>query len=470
MPAVDLERFYRVTPIWMQNALASLQGWRLLRQRHGPGYERIEREVESRLTLEGQALIDFQLGRLRAHLVSAAASPFWRERFADCGVRPGAKDAFSELARLPVLTKHEVQQDAARIANPRWPRSRLRSAHTSGTTGAGLVLYETRDAERERWATWWRYRRAFGIHPRMRSGHFGGRSVVPIEQQRPPFWRKNHFGRQLLLSAYHLGDETVESYWRALASWAPEWLHGYPSFIALFAELCEARGLPALPSVQRITVAAENLLDSQRRVIERVFAVPLHQHYGLAESVANVSERPDGSFRVDEDFAFVEFLPVSGDDGHRVVGTNWSNPAFPLLRYDTGDIAAIDTAEAARRGVWRDVRALDGRLEDYVILPSGARVGRLDHIFKDLVNVREAQIYQPSLDRVVFRIARGASYDDRRDEGRLLREVRTRLGDRITIDVEYVDRISRTSRGKLRFVISDLPRATLAGASPSIPR
>ena len=31
---------------------------------------------------------------------------------------------------------------------------------------------------------------------------------------------------------------------------------------------------------------------------------------------------------------------------------------------------------------------------DYVVLSNGAVVGQLDHIFKNLVNIREAQIYQ----------------------------------------------------------------------------
>ena len=462
----DAEALYRAAPVWAQNAIANVEGWRLSRRRYGGSYPAILRDVEQRASLTGDALTAFQQHRLASHLAAAAATPFWRRRFTQHGVDPRGSNPFAELAKLPVLTKLEVQRNVTDIVNPSLPRGRLQSAHTSGTTGGGLVLYETREAEQERWAVWWRYRRAFGLTLDTRSGHFGGRSVVPVEQHRPPYWRENRFGGQLLLSAYHLSERTVEGYWRALDDWKAEWLHGYPSFVAQFAQLCVAAKLPPLPSVRCVTTAAENLLAGQRRLIEGYFRAPLHQHYGLAESVANVSERPDGSYRVDEDFALTEFVPMpEAGEERRVVGTNWSNPAFPLLRYDTGDVATIDAAEATRGGVWRRVQAIDGRQEDFVILPSGARVGRLDHIFKDLVNIREAQIHQPAEGRLVFRIVRGDGYEDARDEARLLHEARLRLGHDIGITLDYVTEIPRTRRGKLRFVVSDIRGSSITFAN-----
>jgi len=43
----------------------------------------------------------------------------------------------------------------------------------------------------------------------------------------------------------------------------------------------------------------------------------------------------------------------------------------------------------------------------------------------------------------------------------LLHEARTRLGDQIEIDIDYVEAVGRTSRGKLRFVISKIPSAQI---------
>lgn len=101
------------------------------------------------------------------------------------------------------------------------------------------------------------------------------------------------------------------------------------------------------------------------------------------------------------------------------------------------------------------VLSIDGRQEDYVVLPSGAVIGRLDHIFKDMVAVREAQVYQPNRGRIVFRVVRGPNYTDA-DERYMISSARQRLGDEVELKIDYLNSIERTSSGKLRFVVSDV--------------
>jgi phenylacetate-CoA ligase len=217
------------------------------------------------------------------------------------------------------------------------------------------------------------------------------------------------------------------------------------------------KNLSAPESVRIVTTGAENLLDSQRETIRNAFECEVREHYGLSESVANISECEHGRLHVDEDFSHVEFIPVDCEaNQHRIVGTNWSNPAFPLFRYDTGDIATLSDEEECPCGrLGRIVERIDGRQEDYVVIPSGARIGRLDHIFKDLVSVRSAQIYQPGPERVVLRIVKGKGYT-KGSEREVLREARERLGSKIDIEVEYPDEIPTTDSGKLKFVVSDI--------------
>jgi phenylacetate-CoA ligase len=163
---------------------------------------------------------------------------------------------------------------------------------------------------------------------------------------------------------------------------------------------------------------------------------------------------------VDEDFAFVEFVPVERGTGCRVLGTNVSNRAFPLIRYDVGDVAQVSgqTCDCGRPG--RIIDAIDGRREDYVVLPNGALVGRLDHIFKNQVRVREAQIYQPDLTRVVLRLVAAKDFTTR-DERALVTTARTWLGDSLRIEIEHLEALPRTQAGKLRFVVSDVAAARM---------
>jgi phenylacetate-CoA ligase len=101
------------------------------------------------------------------------------------------------------------------------------------------------------------------------------------------------------------------------------------------------------------------------------------------------------------------------------------------------------------------VRAIDGRAEDYIITRAGVRLGRLDHVFKDLVHVREAQLYQETPGAMIVRVVKGPAYADA-DERRLKAELVKRVGDDVEFTIEYRHQLERTPRGKLRFVVSRL--------------
>jgi phenylacetate-CoA ligase len=449
---MDLEAVYLSLPLPLQTVALNLEGWRLERRRYAPPYPEMESEVVSRVGLAGNALQEYQARRLGRHFRAALNSPYWKRRFDEFGLLPDAEDPFAELMKLPVLTKAEVKAAAEAMLNLELDFRTLSSRHTSGTTGSGLKFWETRDCERETWATWWRYRYWHGLTRKTWCGYFGGRSLVSLKQKSPPYWRKNSAGRQIMFSAYHLGQITAQEYFSALADHQVEWLHGYPSIISLLAKYKVALGVDYRPRI--ISFGAESLTAPQRAAIIEAFPdALLIQHYGQAEAVANISQCRCEALHVDEDFSWVEFLPLPDQPGlFRLIGTNWTNAAFPLFRYDTGDIVSLNKPACSCGSSWRVVGDIDGRIEDFVELPNGAKVGRLDHIFKDMVNIAEAQIRQDKSGNLILAVVRGDDYSDG-DEKALLDESRKRLGNEINIGIEYYQTIPRTGSGKLRLVV-----------------
>jgi phenylacetate-CoA ligase len=268
---------------------------------------------------------------------------------------------------------------------------------------------------------------------------------VPVSQAAPPFWRANGPGRELYLSAAHLAPQHVRAFVGELNRRKTPWLHGYPSYIAILAALMLDAGVGLDYPLRWVTTGSENLTAHQKRLIEQAFGVRPINRYGLNEAVANISEQTDGALYVDEDFAAVEFV-----DG-RIVGTNFCNPAFPLIRYETGDNAAADgTLDGRGR---RRIRTLDGRAEDYVIRRDGTRLTRLDLMFRDSVQVREAQIHQARAGAVTLKLVRRPGYTAK-DERDLLAIARAYLGDDMEIAVDYVERIERAPSGKPRLVVA----------------
>jgi phenylacetate-CoA ligase len=385
---------------------------------------------------------------------TAATTPFWRAKFKKYHVNIFNTEGLTdEIRKLPILTKSEVKAHHHQIVN-NLVNMPVTNSHTSGTTGSGMVFPETLEMQNKQWAVWWRYRSWYGLDTSTWMGWFGGRTIINIDRKNPPYWRVIPPLKQIMFSAHHLNEHTVKSYLDQIVERKLTWLHGYPSQLGLFANLIKSTNIPVKTEIKTITVGAENLLARQRSVIEEVFGVQVHQHYGLAEGVANISEHPDGSLLPDQDFAFTELIPFGspGSNTCKIIGTNYNNLAFPLIRYNTDDLAEVNKNSDGTLSI----RAIDGREEDYISLPNGVKLGRLDHIFKDMTHIEESQIYQPDIKNIIIKVVKADHYNLEEDEPELIHEVRKRMGKEIGITVQYVKNIKRDKSGKFRFVKSEV--------------
>src|SRR5712692_6242824 len=162
-----------------------------------------------------------------------------------------------------------------------------------------------------------------------------------------------------------MSPDNLDAYVCELRRRQPPWLHGYPSLLALVVGYMLERKIDLGYRVRWITIGAENLLPQQTELMQQALGVRPLQHYGMAEAVANISECEHGQLHVDEDFAAVEFLTGADGTGHKIVGTNFSNWATPLLRYEMGDMATMSDRGCSCGRPGRVVAGIDGRLEDY---------------------------------------------------------------------------------------------------------
>lgn len=447
---------YPRLPIPLQNLFCSLAGWKLRRMRFAGEYPRLLGEAKARTFLPAAELLRYRDERLRRFVDHAVATtPYYRDLFARLRLNPSDIRSLADLEQLPILSKAEIQSRPLDFQSQA-PGDRTYPSHTSGSTGAGLTFRITRASLREQWAIWWRYWSWHGLTPGVWSALFTGRSIVPLEQQHAPFWRINRPGRQILFSGYHMSETTLPAYIDELERRHPPWIVGYPSLLAAVAEHLVSHGRKLNYQVRWVSTASENLQPHQQMLIRAAFGVSPFQHYGNSEAVASFAECPAGRLHVDEDFSAVEFVPSADyGGGCRVVGTNFSNPATPLLRYEVQDMATPSDELCSCGRASRVVATVDGRQEDYVVLANGARLGRLDHAFKDLDRIREAQIHQARPGAITVRVVRSPEYTEV-DERRLRAELAQRLGDSTEIAVEYHEKLPRTAAGKLRFVVSDL--------------
>ena len=449
--------YYKSSPNF-QNLYCSLYGIHINLNRYNWVFKKYLKESFESYFLTANEIKQKQNRQLRLVLEVASKTKFWQERFQKYNVDIFEKDLINEIKKLPILSKEEVKANIDKILVPkiylkRHTKFNIRQCSTSGTTGSGMVFFETNESQAMRWSIWWRYRYLIGINKNTWCGLFGGRSLIPPDEKSPPFWRTNYPCKQVLFSTFHISEENFIYYLDEITKRKLKWLHGYPSALSLLASYALDFQIEISNDLEIITTGAENLFSHQKCLIEKVFKVPVMDHYGQAEGVANFSQISSETYLVDEDYSIVEFIHTNHKDKFRVVGTSLYNLAFPLIRYETQDFVEIKEIEQELNSCWRKVYKIDGRSEDYLLLNDGSKVGRLDQIFKDLIDIVEAQFVQNEKGKVDLYIV--PSFDFNHNSQKKLEQlIYEKVGDRLSLKIIKVKKIKRSDSGKLRFVKS----------------
>ncbi len=431
-----LESVYNHAPIWMQNVMCSLKGWQICRRRYGSGFYKEFERLRNRTVDPSDELDKF--------LQLARCIPAYAKVFEHGGG--------NSLSDFPIINKVYVREHFEDFLNKNYTGKTI-VVHTSGTTGTSLEVPQSLDFEHKQWATWWRYREELGIKFGTWYGWFGcGEMIVPIKQSRPPFWRVELAGKRVMFGTYHLNIDNVDLYAREIERRQLPWLHGNASRLCYLSRLITEKGLRPIECVRFVTTASENLWPGDVRDIQRAFPnAMVRNHYGQTEGVANFSQTKSGEWRIDDDFAHVELIPVDPNDKSRcrIVGTNFSNPVLPLIRYDVGDIAIVEWNNGVPK-----VLGIEGRENERITLCNGMLVNSMFNydIFGDSPNVREAQVRVVGGQKIELLVVKGLRYSQK-DEDDILALARKYLKDEISISIMYTDKIERAKNGKFKAIV-----------------
>jgi phenylacetate-CoA ligase len=453
------DAIYQKLPVFGQNLLCSVAGYKRYRNRFSPRFYAALAELEKSTAGPLERLHEIQRSRLDRLVARAREhSPFYRDLPPPSDHRDAAQAIRRTLDSLPILEKSDYRDQPQAFLADDIPASRLQHGKTSGTTGTALPLWYTLDTLAEEYATVWRLRRANGVAgPEVPNLTFNGPIIVPFGRKRPPFWRYNTYGRQTLFSLYHMSPENLRSYVDAIHEIPAAYVQGYPSSIHLVARaMLEAnRPLPA-GRIAGIFTSSESLLAFQRVTIEAAFSAPVRDRYGVSEFAVSMTGCELNRHHVDMEFGIVE-VETTEETDESVTGpllvTGLAHDATPLIRYRVGDVGTLSKrpCPCGRPGdVFLDI---DGRVEDYVQTPDGRLIGRLDHIFKEQLDIAEAQIIQETKDAIEILVVPRSSFDDI-SERQLMKEIRSRVGEEINVAVRHVESIPREPNGKFRAVKS----------------
>ena len=257
----------------------------------------------------------------------------------------------------------------------------------------------------------------------------------------------------LMMSSYHLSNDTIGAYVAALEGVDPVVIHAYPSSIATLAAWLNARGRRYEGrALQGVMTSSETMEPEVRAAVEQAFGVRVFDWYGQSERVAAIGTCEHGSYHVLTDYGGVALLDTDQPEACELVGTGLNNLAMPLVRYRTGD-TVIPGGEACACGrVFPTVKTILGRQEKVITLPDGRMIGRLDRIFQGHDrHLVEGQVVYRGHGRFLLRVVTTEGWSEA-DARAMVDKFLLRVPG-VEVSVARVEAIPRGPRGKFEFVV-----------------
>jgi phenylacetate-CoA ligase len=299
--------------------------------------------------------------------------PFYRQAFAEKGLKPAAIRGIEDIAKLPFTKKQDLRDNypSGLFAVPR--EQLLRIHASSGTTGKPTIVAYTRndiDVFAEVNA---RSLAAAGARPGMTFHNAYGYGLFTGGLGL-------HYGAEKLgLAVVPVSGGMTERQLLLIQDLKPEVIACTPSYAQTLAEAFRARGIsPEDIRLKYGILGAEPWTQAIRQDVEAGLGIKATNIYGLSEiigpGVANEAVEEQAGSYIWEDHFYPEIVhpdtgePLpEGQDGVLVL-TTLTKEAMPLLRYWTGDITSLSREPGKTGRTHARMDMIRGRSDDMLII------------------------------------------------------------------------------------------------------
>jgi phenylacetate-CoA ligase len=408
-----------------------------------------------------ERLEHLQQHRLRSMIQHAYDTvPFYHQVMDERHLRPRDFKNVTDLSALPLLDDSIVWSDLKQFMSSQYVNRPMLKVHTSGTySKIQKPIYWDRLNALRRLAYNERDR---AVLNKLLGQGWGQSQLfllpdVSVSRIVRKFWDRQILAhrtvaRRSFFSPERPFDEVVSQMNRV----KPQVVFSYGSYAEEFFRLLANRPQQiALPKVWMY--GGDMLSETGKELMEKNFGCIVYTTYQTVETgkIGFQCERREG-FHLNVDLCPIRLIDESGQtvgSGHRgeVVVSNLYNRAMVLLNYRLGDFGVLAKKPCPCGRNLPLLEKLGGRVLETIRLPDGRQLitDVLEINFKDEVKSSfQAQIIQVEPHRLLWKIVPSLSTDRDVLSRRLLEKSKSIFGD-IQVEVEFVEKIPRTSAGKL---------------------
>ncbi len=358
------------------------------------------------------------------------------------------------LADLPVVDKNVFRSRYQDFLSETYRDARgNRTMFTSGSTGTPLSMLQDQNKIR--------HNTAAGIFLGALGGYYIGMKQAFIR-----VWVNNVqkstlrlvAENQIMMDSSSLDEASMAQMLSVIRKKKVQSLVGYSSALCELSRYIREQQVDLSDSrVVSIIPISESMPPKMRQQLKQQFHCPVQAWYSNEENGIMAIQLPDSErYYVDSESYYYEILKLDSDrpaapgELGRIVITDLYNYAFPILRYDNGDLAIARREEKNGR-YHLFLTQLYGRRSDMLYDCRGKAVTPyvITNNLWDVAGVRQFRFIQegPAGYTLQLNADRGEI-----DVGQILDRIRPYLGDEAEIGVEFVDEIPVLNSGKRKYI------------------
>ncbi|MCF8448175.1 MAG: CoF synthetase [Bacteroidia bacterium] len=363
----------------------------------------------------------------------------------------------SNLQAFPIVNKSIIREQYSYFVSNAFKKSELITVITSGSTGTPFKTYQDKKKKLRNYADTIYFAELAGFQIGHRLVYL---KIWAKQKMKNPafYWLQN----VRPVDVIKLDEKQIAGLIKEMESQKSTFgILGYSSALELVCQFLDKyHPTPVRAKVNSIITMSESLNEYTKASLQKYFGVPAVSRYSNLENgiIAQQETNGSGRFLVNTASYFVEILKLDSDepaaDGEigRIVVTDLFNYAMPMIRYDTGDLGAIerDASNPGRLYLSR----VEGRKLDMLYDTSGNIVSSYI-MYKNMwqyTEIKQYQLIQEGEKDYLFKINADKSFNR---ETQLVSEFKSYLGLDASFIVEYVDEIPLLDSGKRRKLVNN---------------
>lgn len=417
-------------------------------------------------------IIRAQTRRVRQMVAHAYRSvPYYRETLAKLGLTPAAFQTATDLAKLPVLEREQLQRDPEYFVSQAQSLEQYLKLRSGGSSGAPRTVFHDTAALFQNAAHGERERSIFTAL----IGKFGGYRETTIASPLSTAQEVQEFcqHRSLLPRAVRIKRQYLSlldpphTNAAAMQDFQPDILHCYGSYLELLFPYLYAH-IQSVHWPQIVTYSSDELSPAGRQFIEKTCGIPIFSTYQAIEAFKIGFEcGQHHGLHLNSDLYPIRILDNAGrevppGEGGEIIVSNLVNRATVLLNYRLGDRAHMLPGPCPCGRRLPLLSFLHGRSDDWLRLPSGQPLHSqaVRTIFTNETEIWQYQVVQEQEDCFRVAIVAAESANRRHIQERVTNKFMRLCGSEVRIEIEFVPEVGRTAGGKVRPVQSCLSAPT----------